>query len=146
MEDDIGLLPYPLLDETQDAYHTVVHDTAEVGAIPLTAANYDMSSAVVQALNEATAESVTPTYYETALKIKYVRDNYSAQMIDIIHDGISGLFTLIYGGAWANDIFTWAFLDPLQGKKDSIAAAYEKRVSQAIAGLEKLRETYDSAQ
>ena len=146
MEDDIGLVPYPLLDESQKDYHTVVHDTAEVGAIPLTAANYDMSSAVVQALNEATAASVTPTYYETALKIKYVRDDYSAQMIDIIHDGISGLFTLIYGGAWANDIFSWAFLQPLQKKGDSISSEYEKRYSQAVAGLEKLRETYDSAE
>ncbi|MGI6744468.1 MAG: hypothetical protein ACOX4O_12545 [Eubacteriales bacterium] len=144
MENDIGLVPYPKTDETQQSYNTVVHDTAEIGCIPITTQEYNMASAVIQALNEATAKSVTPVYYENALKIKYVRDEYSAQMIDLIHDGINGQFTLIYGGEWANDIFTWTFLQPLKDKGDSISSEYAKRESAAKEGLEKLRATYES--
>lgn len=142
MESDIGLLPYPKLDETQSSYVTVVHDTAEIGVIPITCTNTAMASAVVQALCQESAKTVVPAYYETALKVKYVRDNYSAQMIDLVHDGISGLFTLVYGAAHVNNIFTWAFLEPLQAKSESWISSYAKRESAAIEGLDKLIEAY----
>lgn len=142
MADDIGLVPYPKLDENQKEYITVIHDTAEVGAIPTTCQNIDFASAVIQALCEETYKTVIPAYYETALKIKYVRDDYTAQMIDLVHDGIIGLFTLVYGADWANNIFTWTFLEPLQAKNESCISSYASREAAAIKGLENLITTY----
>lgn len=142
MENDIGLVPYPKLDESSEDYRTVIHDTAEIGAIPSTCQNTDLASAVIQALCEETHEVLLPAYYETALKIKYVRDDYSAQMIDFVHDNITDLFALVYGGAWANDIFTWTFLEPLQGGKDSCVSSYTKREEAAIAGMEDMAAQY----
>lgn len=144
MEDDIGLIPYPKLDETQKTYNTVIHDTAEVGAILITCPDVDMTSAVIQALCVETYKTVLPAYYETALKVKYVRDNYTSQMIDLVHDGINGLFTLIYGASYANNIFTWTFLEPLQAGNESITSAYEKREETAISQLAGLVEAWNS--
>ncbi len=45
---------------------------------------------------------LTPSYYETALKVKYVRDEISAQMIDIIYDSISTEFAYVYYASLAN--------------------------------------------
>ena len=144
MENDIGIIPYPKLDESQERYITVVHDTAEVGAFPLTVRDSAMCGAVVQMLCRTSHETVLPTYYEESLKIKYARDDASSAMIDLIHDGITDEFCLVYGGAYANDIFTWALLGPLQKNGDSITADYESREKAAIAGLEKLMEDFNS--
>lgn len=142
MESDIGILPYPKLDEQQESYLTCIHDTAEIGAIPMTCKDYDFASAVIQALCEESGKTMIPAYYETSLKIKYVRDNYSAQMIDIIHDGIKGLFPLVYGATYANNIFTWAFLEPLQKKNESWTSSYESREEAALAKFPELIAAY----
>ena len=144
MEAEIGLIPYPKLDENQTRYITVVHDTAEVGAIPTTARDPEMTGAVCQILCRLTHKSVLPTYYEMSLKIKYARDDFTSAMIDLIHDGITDEFCLVYGGAYANDIFTWAILEPLQkGDESGVASAYEKREKAALKMLGKLMDEYN---
>ncbi len=142
MEAEVGIIPYPKMDEAQANYVTVVHDTAEVGGIPVTAKNPEMSGAVSQLLCRLTHETVLPAHYEMALKIKYARDNYTSAMIDLIHDGISDMFCLVYGGAHANDIFTWAILEPLQKGTDAVTSAYESRKEAAETALAGLVETF----
>jgi hypothetical protein len=142
MESDVGILPYPKLDEEQDGYYTTIHDTAEIGAIPTTCANTDYASAVIQALCEESNSLVIPAYYETALKIKYARDDYSSQMIDLIYNGIKGLFPLVYGATYANNIFTWSFLEPLQKKSTAWVSSYESRIEAARTQLQSLIDAY----
>ncbi|MBQ7719259.1 MAG: hypothetical protein IJT56_01635 [Clostridia bacterium] len=38
----VGILPYPKLDEEQERYVTVTHDTTETGIVPITSKKYDM--------------------------------------------------------------------------------------------------------
>ena len=146
MEAEVGIIPYPKLDESQANYVTVVHDTAELGAIPITAKNPEMSGAVTQLLCRLTHETVLPAHYEMALKIKYARDNYTSAMIDLIHDGITDMFCLAYGGTYANDIFTWTILEPLRAGTDAVTSAYETREAAAIQGLAELVETFKNNQ
>jgi hypothetical protein len=96
MEDDIAILPYPKLNAEQARYVTSAHDTIEVGAIPVTTPNFDMICVVLEALNRETERTVLPAYYEQSLKIKYVRDDYSAQIIDIIRGSMGNVFALAY--------------------------------------------------
>ncbi len=144
MEAEIGIIPYPKQDEAQANYNTVVHDTAEVGAIPATAADPEISGAICQALCRATHETVLPAYYEMSLKIKYARDDHTSAMIDRIHDGITDMFTMAYCGEFVNDITTWTILEPLQKNGDSITSAYEKREAAAITGLADLVTTFEA--
>ena len=96
--DGVGVVPYPMADESQDGYRTLVHDTAELGVMPatVTGSNASAASAVIQAMSIHAHQYLRPLYYETALKQKYSQDQLTAQMLDIIVDGIRAPFEFIY--------------------------------------------------
>ena len=97
MEDDVSILPYPKLNSEQQRYITSAHDTIEVGAIPVTTSiNFDTLCIVLEALNREAERTIIPAYYEQSLKIKYARDELSAQIIDIIHDSMGNVFPVAY--------------------------------------------------
>ncbi|MCQ2432042.1 MAG: hypothetical protein MJ175_05490 [Clostridia bacterium] len=96
MKDDFGFLPYPKLDETQDGYRSLVHDSVLLSTISATSNNTDIAGAVYEALNAESYRHVVPAWYETALKVKYSRDDISSQMIDLIHDSTTTAFIYAY--------------------------------------------------
>lgn len=97
MEHDAGIIPYPMLLESDKQYNTSSHDTTEVGVILTTAINdMDYISTVLEVLNRETDKIVMPQYYETALKVKYTDDPQAGAMIDIIHDNFRNVFELAY--------------------------------------------------
>ncbi len=102
MEDDFSFLPYPKLTEDQEHYNCVVADIVAPGAVPGTSLNLDMAGAVIEALSSESYRSVLPTYYETALKIKYSRDDITSQIIDIIHDASYTDFLYAYSSSLGN--------------------------------------------
>ena len=91
MEDEVSILPYPKLNLEQQKYRTNPNNIAEVGVIPTTTSDFDVVCVVVEALNRETKNTVLPAYYEQSLKIKYARDEASAQIIDIIHDNMGNV-------------------------------------------------------
>jgi hypothetical protein len=96
--DGAGVIPYPMADENQDGYRTVVHDTAELGALPKTTTGEAASavSAVIQVMSVHAHENMRRDYFETILKQKYAQDKYTAQMLDVIVEGIRAPFEYIY--------------------------------------------------
>ena len=63
-------------------------------------------------------------------------------MIDLIYEGIDANFPLVYGGSYANDIFTWSFLEPLQQKSTTWVSSFEKRIKAAESQLSEFVELY----
>lgn len=128
-EHEIGIVPYPKLDEQQENYVTSAHDTSEIGLMPVTmpADRLSFASAVIEVLSRESAKTVVPAYYESALKIKYTRDEVSAQMIDLIHDGLGNSFAL----AWHQPLSTF-----LQGVIHA-AAMSENTFASKYASAEK---------
>lgn len=102
MKDDFGFLPFPKFDEGQDGYRALVHDSVLLSCISGASLNTDIAGAVFEALNAETYRSVTPVWYETALKVKYSRDAVSTEMIDLIHDSITTNFLFAYNYALNN--------------------------------------------
>ncbi len=96
MTDDFAVLPMPKLNEEQESYSTVLHDGTVLFGIPTTNSKLEMTTAALEALAAESYRSVTPIYYEQALKIKYVRDDQSAQMIDMLRDNIATDFAYYY--------------------------------------------------
>ena len=47
-------------------------------------------------------KSVTPAYYETALKTKYTRDNLSSQIVDLLHDTAMTDIAYVFGDAFSS--------------------------------------------
>jgi hypothetical protein len=140
MESDYGFLPFPKLDEIQNNYVSLPHDTIGIGVIPITCPNLDINSAVLEALCAESYRTVMPAYYETALKIKYLRDELSSTTIDIIHDTIASDFTYIYSPA-LNDIGT-IFRTLAGNKSQDLSSEYAKREATVLSKLASLTEAY----
>ena len=86
MSDTYTILPIPKYDEAQQTYYSFVQDSFTGMAIPATAPEWDrdVSSAVMEAMASESYRTVTPAYYETALKAKYVKNPESVELLDMI--------------------------------------------------------------
>ncbi len=85
-EVDFGILPYPKFDASQEDYgHVVSGFHTQFFCIPAVA-DPVRSSAVAELLAYYGKEYLTPAYYEKTLYGKYVRDEESTEMLDIIFD------------------------------------------------------------
>ena len=140
MECDFGILPCPKYDEEQTAYRTLIYDGGYIGAVNGNSENLDLAGAVLEALNAETYRSVTPIYYETALKVKYTRDDTSAQMIDLIHDSLMTNF--IYAYNYALDNIGLQYRTLITGKSKNYVSQVEKTLKGAEKKLEILAEAF----
>ncbi len=96
MESDYAILPMPKLNEEQENYITILHDGTSLMGIPTTNSRVNETTMVLEALASESYRTVTPVYYDLALKFKYVRDDVSGAMIDMIRDGVTGDFAYYY--------------------------------------------------
>ena len=88
MEDAYGILPYPTLEEG-DEYVSYIQSSSTCVSCPyaIDEERFERTCAVLEALAAEAYRNVTETFYEYALKAKYVRDDYdSPRMIDIIYN------------------------------------------------------------
>lgn len=88
MKDSYGMIPFPKLDETQENYYALVHDSTTLFSVPVTVKDIEMPCAVLEAMCAENYRTVTPAYYEVALKVKYTQDDISSQIIDMIHENV----------------------------------------------------------
>lgn len=101
MEDDYAIIPMPKLNEDQDKYYSSTHDNISLYGVPVMVEEerLDMVSAVMEAMCAETFRSVSPEYYEIALKTRYIRDGENAElackMIDLIHNNVRTDFVYI---------------------------------------------------
>ena len=146
MEADLGILPIPKMDDSQENYITSSHDTTNVGVIPITCSKSDIIGAVLEVLSRESAENVIPAYYETTLKTKYVRDDQSAQILDIIRQNISCVFPVAFGNYCGNLALYNAFSAPLGSKSTDFVSNYVKHEKTAQAKLDELWEAFSSVE
>jgi hypothetical protein len=100
MEDDFGFLPQPKYSENQKDYFSLVHDQALLSCVSASSQNLDMAGAVLEALAAESYRRVTPAWYETALKVKYARDDISSQMVDLIRASMNTNFLFAYNSTF----------------------------------------------
>ncbi len=140
MEAAFGFLPCPKFDENQLNYRTLVHDGGYLGAVNGNSQNLDIAGAVLEALSAETYRSVTPAYYETALKVKYTRDDKSAQMIDMMHDTLMTNF--IYAYNYALDNIGLLYRDLITKQSKDYVSTVEKKLKGAESKLEALADAF----
>lgn len=124
MEDDYAILPYPKWDEEQTDYLTMSDGASPLVSIPTTCADIERAGIVIEALAAESYKSVIPAIYDTALKVRGVRDETSMQIIDIIERGNVIDFGYVFG-----DYNKMGFyMSVLMGtKKNNFASYYEKQ-------------------
>lgn len=97
MEDIIGILPFPKADETMEGYHTCHDPSVSLIAIPNVILDMERTGIIVEALAIESYKTLTPAFYETALKVKYSISLDSVQVLDMIKDGVTYDIGILYG-------------------------------------------------
>jgi hypothetical protein len=140
MADDYGLLPFPKYDEAQTLYRTHAGAHTSLLGIPITNSDLERTAFILEAMTYQGWKEVRPALYDIAFKVKNMRDDDSAEMLDIILISRSGDFADIYD-EWGL-VYT---LDNLVGRQKGMdfASYYAKneqatlnRLNNAIAVFE----------
>ena len=134
-----NLLFLGAFDESQENYVTYNLGTYYM-AILKTAKDPQMSAVMLEALNAESYKSVVGTYFDTALKGKYSRDEETAKMLDLILS--NAFFDFTFVNETATDHIVMWFFDQIVSKKEGIMSAYDKRKTSFEKKLTTLLETY----
>jgi hypothetical protein len=105
-ESDYGLLPLPKWDESQSKYITAADGYHTVMAVPKTCPDTEFVGRMVEALSAETWKTVVPSFYEIALRTRYLRDNESKEVLDLIINGLEFDFGYLYTGTTYNYAIT----------------------------------------
>ena len=146
IEFTIGILPYPKLDEDQQNYVSSLHDTSEVGAIPMTLPPESMEfcTTCLEVFCRETGKTVIPKYYEEGLKVKYSNGQDDARLIDLIHDSISSPFPVAFNGTLGGFLLGTCFSTPLGSNSTDFASAYKKSEKVGLKNLEKVYNAFQA--
>ena len=146
MENNYGIIPYPLWDEYQEEYITFIANGAPFVCVPKTVIYggydrlYDVVSAVLEAMAVEGYRSVTENFYELALKGAYTRDDVAAGMIDLIVSNSTKNFLYEYGWSLSNIGSIFSYL--MSHKSTNFASRYEEISGAAEANLAELISNY----
>ena len=136
MKADFGILPYPKMDEAQETYGSFVQNAVSLWGIPVSAADPSMSAAVMEALASGGYRHITPAFYETALKVKYSRDNETVQMLDLIKESGQLDFEIIYNESIGS--IRYIMRELMIKKNKDVASYYQKKQNSYQKALDKL--------
>ena len=145
MDTDYGILPPPKYDEKQAEYYTrSFSDVGTFMCVAISTGKTELAGAFLESAAFENHYNVVPVLYETALKVKFTRDDMSAKMLDIIREGIYFNFASIYnmniGNPW------WVLRDLLTAKNNNFASWYESNEIKIQTSLDKMVETIENMQ
>jgi hypothetical protein len=136
MESEYCIIPYPKYDENQEKYMTNVQDGMSILCIPVNSSRTEMSGAFLEAMASESYKTVSPEYFNVAMKVKYARDETSAKMLDIIREGINLNFAYVYNYSIGSP---WAVMRDLMLKKSGdFASWYDKNEPKIQIAITKL--------
>ena len=127
-DNDYGLLPLPKWNEAQTDYITMVGGHHTCLAVPKTCRDTEFVGRIVEALSAESWKTVTPTLYETALKTRYLRDNESKEVMDLIINGTQFDFGTVYDN-WQGYSFMLQFM--MKDGNSNFESYYQKKYSAA---------------
>ena len=82
---DFGVVPFPKSEESQDRYYSPIDTAAASGiAVPKTQTDMEMTGIILDALSYESMNQLQPAFYNVNLTRKEVRDEESAEMLDLI--------------------------------------------------------------
>jgi hypothetical protein len=137
-----SIVPCPKYNSDQENYVTLMGNPFTLYSLPSDCKDPEMASAVLEVYASEGYRNVTPALFEITLKIKYVQDEISSRMYDIIRENLCFDLGRIHSSDLVNqkfirDIYTnnsasmWAstsknYSNQLKGKLVALQAAYDK--------------------
>ena len=119
-------------------YYTAMNPVAtSCIAFPITVKDREKTSVVLEALSAESKYTLIPAYYDITITNKMIRDEESAEMLDII------LASRIYDLGF---VFNWGDLGnvplALYPNGENFVSTYEKREPKALSEMEKTIEAF----
>ncbi len=137
MADDYGILPMPKYDEDQEMYMSGIGDNYSQIGVPITCEKTEKVGAFLELMAEQSYKYVTPAYFETALKVKYMRDDEASRMLDLIIEGAYYDFGVTYTSVLGNPVYTTRqSMYHISGK--NFATLYAEKESELKTSLDEL--------
>ncbi|MCL2517595.1 MAG: hypothetical protein FWF15_03430 [Oscillospiraceae bacterium] len=140
-EVDYGVLPFPKYDEKQAQY---IATPDPVGVlmltIPSSAKDVDFASFMLEAICASSKYDVMPKYYEDSSKTKYMYDEQSPLMFDLIFSGLRYDLGTMYNWGDMKGIFYAISTGGTNNFVSKYTAVEEKAFTQMEATLEAFRE------
>ena len=145
-EADFGILPYPMYNEAQGNYYSMMHFTASSVSIPksVNAEKVVMVSSMIEAMAYHSVDTLTEQYYEINLKTKGAKDEQSGPMIDMILS--SRVCDLSYYYQWGSNAFGQLAQCLLPTSNSGVASQNKKfkaSIERSIAQLQKAMDKFD---
>ncbi|MCR5682470.1 MAG: hypothetical protein K6G29_08490 [Clostridiales bacterium] len=134
MNDEFGIVPFPKYDDAQKNYVTYIATYAAMCGIPITNTDPERTGTILENLCAESHGDLRQAYVDTTLNFKYIRDEESKEMLDLILS--TGRFNL-------------CDLLGVSAIKDALASSASSgvtEVSSAVAKMEKVaNKTLDKA-
>ena len=126
MESEFGIIPMPKLNDKQEDYKALVHNSAMLYVVPITVPGerLEKACAVLEALSAQGYRTVTTTYFDVAMKVKYSRDEISGQVMDMLRDAMMTEFAYANSSS-LNSVGTIARVLLSNGADSSYMSHYE---------------------
>jgi len=130
---NFGILPNPKFDESQKDYYNHVHAWCTTSvSIPITA-EPERTGMVLEALTAESYYTLRPAYYEVSLKTKFMRDDESGEMLDLIFNTRCYDLGHVYNWGGVFDMFMTL---PVS-KNPEFVSAYEKILPKIESDMQK---------
>jgi len=140
MESDFGIIPFPKFDEIQENYITEsANSWATVYAVPATNSTLDFTGNVLNALGYYSQQYVTPAYIDTTVMNKAIRDDDSAEMLEIIFSSRDYDIARLYGWGSVGSMFSGFVASGTVDFASKYAAIEAKFISDIEATMEKIK-------
>lgn len=142
---EFGIVPYPMYDEQQGQYYSMLHTTGGVVAIPCSVTGQQRSDVayMLEALAYESSSTITYLYYDLNLTSKNVTDEESRPMIDLIMQSrvYDPAYYLGIGGTVVNNL-AGAMRPGKAGTVSAINQSGKKQAEREIRKLKKNLEKY----
>ncbi len=144
MTDDFGVLPFPKADEDMERYYTCHDPEVSLLAIPKTVPDLTRTGMVIEALASESYRTVTPAFYETALQVKYSRDEETVQTLDLIREGATFDFAILYGSTSGTPGWkiSQCMRELLKANSKDFVSYYTQNETAGKTGFEEIIELY----
>ena len=137
-ETDFGILPSPKYNEAQENYrNTFSPYNLMAYAIPVTASDISRTGTIMEAMAQVSQHILTPAYMEVSLKGKFIRDEESEEMIELLLATRSYDLGAIFQWGTSFNIFNSAnskkigtFASQVEKSKKSLDNAIQKYIDQ----------------
>ncbi len=136
---DFGVIPTPKFDEAQDGYRATFSNTNfTVYGVPVTVSDAERTGAILEAMARISRHTLTNAYFDVSLNGKFLRDDDSMPMIDIILSSRICDIGSVYDVGGLRALFGTMY----SGRVLDMTSKYESLASKAQAALDQINAAY----